>query len=1592
MESKYNNPYKPPQAKGAYIKPPQFKIAQNAPVEPVTKQDDTNILDLYTQFKTREYNDLMKIIESNEILNFKTDKGETLIFALLNNSSSSLNENNIKNIIELLVVKNVSINTMNEFNQNILHLACKKGYFVVIDYLLELNCNRDLIDNYGNAPIHYVIEEFVKDCKGNEMYNYKNLKTKYLHGNNIDTSYLSKLMMSAIIEEINGIKKEEKERRAAAMVPGGSIGGSIESTIKGPVMRGGDMTTTPLTTSLDDLQEFVKLNRLFKGKEIEDMMKNNVESIGDKYLELITKTDVKLIKSEIQKKVLEQKEGFKQLYSDFNVTVSDISNYESFDDYARQTQVKIADEKRKCDDTIKEKIGKSLPNKCNDIKKVLEDGIYNIYDDSLFCMYILYYIYQSIFAFTKDINSINIHNKLIDIFKQYNKDRKYRYINFSTIDFISKYDIDYSDTNNEKYSVRQYSEEYLEAYNHHNRRNQRNQRGPDKTPMKIVKPKQNQSLTLSMFFGDQIINDDTWNIIKRKYDVYYFTYTHIVNNKSIGNDGFVLDNVKMIYDYINKTMEILIDDAYTFGGEEFTSNGANGSDCTMIIKLYAFYELILNIINNLILIKYDLTEQFKINELELEFNDLRGLMMEPITLKDNRDIYGHNVRQTTKYAIEFFENHIGAINSVIGNIRRKIENVDNILNSLYKKLQECVTIFNDVIEAKNKYWGLCYTDKYIQCLSGSYPGPIDCIFYNSMPKINLTFPPRFLEYYLKYRGVGELEVKNTKDNKFYRLDDLNDIMNNHLIYIHDYNYNELFKTNNINPILFSIIYMYNTNGDEFWDTAPREKNYNLKVGSNFNTGYFTYFYNKHGTDKLDKKESYTTDFYNKLGIELTSNDVDKEYKFLNYHDHNVCIDAVSPIALNVANYLIPIIVAKIVFMVAVTPVPARGGGQVGGSYIGIIDKVVQSIGTSQNKNAKELVTMINTLKEDQQLLKKFVNQYIIKLIEENISIYINDECGQIIKQQVEKIKIVPAYQVVVTLAELQFLEVRSGINILQVIEDLRRDSGISQLIVNIYSSRSLKSKPSGKKVFKNKCTNASSSNFECIRRLGIRLKDRNGNTVLNRLIDQYNLPAIETLIGMDSGIKTFRNNRNQTPQEYIASLIKIIADKYDENTIKSRIAKYGYLLKSYLEPIAATNTELELFTDEEFIVTVIKYNLCMFNEYLWFKMYEFNNNLTLEDIENLKAMIKNQLKTGLTEETILINKAIPKIRASEGIVQHNTFGNEDIIAELEDEIKELENKRDQLLLIDLSAVVTDINVKIAEKQTSLGSYGKVKSTTIDVNTDVIKEAINNNSVISNYSTYEDIIKNYIFIYYDLIRLCFEKEDYDTTICNNPKVLTAPTTPLPSQPQPKPTQLICNLTSLILRLQLGNDKSTYEKLLSFYNHFVDKIYEDYHDLDTHEDAEYNYIQYTILMIIKINVGYIIAKELLNKLTIYCNKNFSKAVIKLTGDIPDELSYIIDTLFIYIKEAIIDEIIDKLGVANPEKQYTKSDRHDEIIFDGFKSAYSFVESEKNKKDIKDITDFYRIMAGNIAKNSYDEMQAILDDMKKKSLLTAIYTTVS
>ena len=62
--------------------------------------------------------------------------------------------NLIKKIKNLIIdEKNVSVHTMTNYNQNPLHLACQKGYSLIINYLIEKGCDQTLIDNYGNISL-----------------------------------------------------------------------------------------------------------------------------------------------------------------------------------------------------------------------------------------------------------------------------------------------------------------------------------------------------------------------------------------------------------------------------------------------------------------------------------------------------------------------------------------------------------------------------------------------------------------------------------------------------------------------------------------------------------------------------------------------------------------------------------------------------------------------------------------------------------------------------------------------------------------------------------------------------------------------------------------------------------------------------------------------------------------------------------------------------------------------------------------------------------------------------------------------------------------------------------------------------------------------------------------------------------------------------------------------------------------------------------------------------------------------------------------------------------------------------------------------
>lgn len=188
MEKKQTNTY------SGISKSVLKNLNRNFVSEPL--KDENRISEIMSEFIGGELNTIYSILNSNEILNFKDQSNQTLIHAILRNELPNVTEENKLDIIQKLSsVKNVSLNTMTNYNQNPLHLACQKGYGLIITYLIEKKCDQTLVDNYGNAPIHYLIYKFIRDCEDNDYYNQTNKQIK--------------LMNSFDIKKINNIIKNQ---------------------------------------------------------------------------------------------------------------------------------------------------------------------------------------------------------------------------------------------------------------------------------------------------------------------------------------------------------------------------------------------------------------------------------------------------------------------------------------------------------------------------------------------------------------------------------------------------------------------------------------------------------------------------------------------------------------------------------------------------------------------------------------------------------------------------------------------------------------------------------------------------------------------------------------------------------------------------------------------------------------------------------------------------------------------------------------------------------------------------------------------------------------------------------------------------------------------------------------------------------------------------------------------------------------------------------------------------------------------------------------------------------------------------------------
>jgi hypothetical protein len=74
----------------------------------------------------------------------------------------------------------------------------------------------------------------------------------------------------------------------------------------------------------------------------------------------------------------------------------------------------------------------------------------------------------------------------------------------------------------------------------------------------------------------------------------------------------------------------------------------------------------------------------------------------------------------------------------------------------------------------------------------------------------------------------------------------------------------------------------------------------------------------------------------------------------------------------------------------------------------------------------------------------------------------------------------------------------------------------------------------------------------------------NGNTLLNKFVDQYNFNGFEKLIKLLPNIWTYKNNKNQDCKEYILSNISLIGENYDQERLNSKFEEYAEILKNYI--------------------------------------------------------------------------------------------------------------------------------------------------------------------------------------------------------------------------------------------------------------------------------------------------------------------------------------------------------------------------------------------------------------------------------------------
>jgi hypothetical protein len=1640
MEKKTLNTY------GGISKSVLERLNKNFQVEPV--KDLNRIDEIMSIFIQGEPNTIESILnDSNQILNFKDQTSQTLIHAIIRNETPNISEEKKLFIIRRLIDnKNVSLHTMNNLDQNPLHLACQKGYTLIITYLIENGCDQELIDTYGNTPIHYLVEKFVRDCGENDFYSKTNQDIKL--SNSSDSSDLKKInkilknQSLLIFYELFGLIGE------SSSIDVGTNGNKIINALK-------NFISLKVQSSLPEFYELIddkmkKINEIFGDFNIGQEMKLEkakiilfttsdevfkIYRIDTEFTNIVWNNYlsnqnliIKKKKAEIKKSILNDFESIKKYFETkikkvlkeeiINKIYSPLSKFMSgiiflfylMNNFANNDKIVFLSNDKKgnlipiYENESKNKLGNLKFNNNNEKKKYLEilGELNNLTTKQLYNKNLK--VFFNGIGNINNLDTINVENSnfIIDdnmneyIFN-YNKSDYDKYINI--------YEDDATDSSGNSYYV------FLI---------------PDEIEYNDKKININNFKNEVKNYEKKEINDRYISFFLNKY-----------------NNNFKYSPIRILISIINGiilNIENILDNLLTNNNMDFIK---------LIQQFYLFdikylTELCFKIINNIVILEKYLNniDIAQIITMDKEIHDICNKILSSSELNNGiKNIvkkYQYVLNQTS-ISKDFIKN--------MENIEKYSETFDN----LYDTNTNILDTLKNLPKKINEYFSYDQLEKYNEYLSeninlGKKPDdkPIPYTIFNNY-SYKIKYPIKYKQYKQEYfkikedinlykKGVEDLSLIINPDNTI-KLDKLGEILTNpnykknlieqnfnyvntcnfNIFYLdtnEDYNYSNLiiddvdeFKTKVYVKKIRIInkeypIKNYEISSNEYkfargYDILSKDDNSNSNIIKDISGNLIS---GKKEIKTLSNIDLLKIDSDFDSSINSVKENKNKIVSWKIFPDYNISnIDKLSTyIITNNLNELINMLVYMIYKIIEPKNISKIFFQKDELDFINKttpLDIIKTSIGIDFNNielDEKSKINVVETLafislndeKRQEYLLdniKIFVKTILYEEINKQI-FKIMDEI-KIKKSDNNEMAILSSKTIDTFNKELNEIDIKYKndfwmYKLPEYIRDLDTSTTLEFLeIINLSGTNTDINKISQKedKIIGSKCLNIHKTDelFK-INKINYKVLDSNGNTILIRLIEQFNIYGIKKILGEKKILSTYKNKNMETPIDYLFNLVKNIQLDYMENNIKQRLDRYSVALDNTIKSSKEFDG-IELSDSLNLVSQIILNSIYLFNETLWLKIYSYPSGWSAEDKNNLKILLN------FKEEKLLINSFDNNDNSKYLEQIKYTIENKIslYIKTLEKEINELINKSQALkteteddIIKNPQTYIDSIDNKIKEKQIMIEKYK-------EINTNIKKPEISINSIkdsLDKYSTELLDTKNLSIKWFEYKKLVDDLDDKYL------KIITILDVKCES---------ISSISNHIIKIFNKSiiDHNSNELIGKYFKLIFTSIFNDYWDLDRYEDSEYNIINNSIIEILKINVVGIIKNELINTLSNYIiqinkNNNESSSIIKSIKNNND----LKQSIKIYLTKSLIM----KLGLDNPDKpnQQITIDEQKSIIINILNKILGSQLDNTSKEEINKIIEFNKFVCENIGLNSYDEITKILYDGKKIALYYEIY----